>query len=393
MDSIRNIYKIGYGPSSSHTMGPQKAASIFKNRYKEATKYIATLYGSLALTGKGHLTDKVVLETLGENSEVIFDYKKVFEYHPNAMYFQAFKETEEIGNWLVFSVGGGELKELNEERSTPTVKLYNEKNMDEILTYCKNHNLSLLEYINSYENDIDDYLKVVWKQMEDTIENGIHKTGILPGKLNVKRKANSFYLKHFQDEHKTTYLYAAALAIAEENASGNIVVTAPTCGSSGVMPAVLKYLKLFKMRTDEQIINALKIAGLIGNLARFNASISGAEVGCQGEIGVACSMAAAAYTYLYGGTNEQIEYAAEIALEHHLGLTCDPVYGLVQIPCIERNAIAAIKALDSGKFSLLTDGLHYITFDHVIDSMKRTGLDLSYKYKETSMGGLAEKKE
>lgn len=393
MDSIRNIYKIGYGPSSSHTMGPQKAATIFKAKYPNATKYIATLYGSLALTGKGHLTDKVVLETLGENSEVIFDFKKVFDYHPNAIYFQAFNETEEIGNWLVFSVGGGELKELNEERSTPTIKLYNEKNMEEILAYCKKHNLSLIEYIDSYEKDLDQYLKVIWKQMETTIESGIHKTGILPGKLNVKRKANSFYLKHFQDEHKTTYLYAAALATAEENASGNIVVTAPTCGSSGVIPAVLKYLKLFKMRTDEQIINSLKIAGLIGNLARFNASISGAEVGCQGEIGVACSMAAAAYTYLYGGTNEQIEYAAEIALEHHLGLTCDPVHGLVQIPCIERNAIAAIKALDAGKFSLLTDGLHYITFDHVIDSMKRTGLDLSYKYKETSMGGLAEKKE
>lgn len=393
MDSIKNIYKIGYGPSSSHTMGPQKAASIFKNKYPDVDKYVATLYGSLALTGKGHLTDKVVLETLGEKAEVIFDFKKVYDYHPNAIYFQAYKNNNEIGNWLVFSVGGGELKELNEARSTPTIKLYNEKNMTEILAYCNKHQLTLIEYIDSYESDLNDYLKVIWKRMEETIDSGIHKDGILPGKLNVRRKANNFYLQHFQDEHKTTYLYAAALATAEENASGNIVVTAPTCGSSGVIPAVLKYLKLFKNKTDEQIINALKIAGLIGNLARFNASISGAEVGCQGEIGVACSMAAAAYAYLFDGTNEQIEYAAEIALEHHLGLTCDPVHGLVQIPCIERNAIAAIKALDSAKFALLTDGQHYISFDHVIDSMKRTGLDLSYKYKETSMGGLAEKKE
>lgn len=393
MDSIKNIYKIGYGPSSSHTMGPQKAANIFKNRFTNATKYIATIYGSLALTGKGHLTDKVVLETLGANSEVIFDYQKVFDYHPNGIYFQAFNNDMEIGNWLVFSVGGGELKELNEERSTPNVQLYKERNMEEILAFCKKHNYTLLDYINHYEKDIDDYLMMIWEQMQKTIDKGLNEVGLLPGKLNVKRKANDFYKKHFIDEHKTTYLYAAALATAEENASGNLVVTAPTCGSSGVMPAVLKYSKLFKNKTDKDILNALKIAGLIGNLARFNASISGAEVGCQGEIGVACAMASAAYTYLYGGTNEQIEYAAEIAFEHHLGLTCDPVHGLVQIPCIERNAIAAIKALDSAKYSLLTDGSHYISFDHVIDSMKRTGLDLSYKYKETSMGGLAEKKE
>ena len=392
MDSIKNIYKIGHGPSSSHTMGPALAAEIFKNKYQEADYFIVELFGSLALTGKGHLTDKVIIDVLGENTKVLFNYEKVFEYHPNALCLHAFKNHEEIGDWLVFSVGGGFLSELNQNRQVADVLVYKEKNMDEILEVCKKEKISILEYINKFDQNIDEHLYNAWQQMEKTIATGLKKTERLPGRLNVHRKANSFYQQYIEDFNKTTYLYAAALATAEENGSGGLVVTAPTCGSSGVLPAVLQYAKLFRHKTDQDIIDAMKIAGLIGNLCKFNASISGAEVGCQGEIGVACAMASAAYAFLQGATNEQIEYAAEIALEHHLGLTCDPVDGQVQIPCIERNAIAAIKAIDAAKYASLTDGTHYISLDHAIETMKQTGLDLSYKYKETSIGGLARKR-
>lgn len=392
MDSIKNIYKIGHGPSSSHTMGPALAAEIFKNKYKDADSFVVELFGSLALTGKGHLTDKVLVDVLGENTKVLFNYKKVFEYHPNALCLHAFKKGLEIGDWLVFSVGGGFLSELDQDRQVAEDAIYQEKNMDEILTTCKTKGLSLLEYINNIEKNIDEHLLNAWHRMEETIEVGLKKTEKLPGRLNVQRKANSFYQRYLKDENKTTYLFAAALSTAEENGGGGIVVTAPTCGSSGVLPAVLKYAKLFRHKTDQDIVDAMKIAGLIGNICKFNASISGAEVGCQGEIGVACAMASAAYAFLQGATNEQIEYAAEIALEHHLGLTCDPVDGQVQIPCIERNAIAAIKSIDAAKYALLTDGMHYVSLDHAIDTMKQTGLDLSYKYKETSIGGLARKR-
>ena len=392
MDSIKNIYKIGHGPSSSHTMGPALAAEIFKNKYQEADFFIVELFGSLALTGKGHLTDKVIIDVLGENTKVLFNYEKVFDYHPNALCLHAFKNHEEIGDWLVFSVGGGFLSELNQNRQVADVLVYKEKNMDEILEVCKKEKISILEYINKNDQNIDEHLYNAWQQMEKTIATGLKKTERLPGRLNVHRKANSFYQQYIEDFNKTTYLYAAALATAEENGSGGLVVTAPTCGSSGVLPAVLQYAKLFRHKTDQDIIDAMKIAGLIGNLCKFNASISGAEVGCQGEIGVACAMASAAYAFLQGATNEQIEYAAEIALEHHLGLTCDPVDGQVQIPCIERNAIAAIKAIDAAKYASLTDGTHYISLDHAIETMKQTGLDLSYKYKETSIGGLARKR-
>ena len=392
MDSIKNIYKIGHGPSSSHTMGPALAAEIFKNKYQEADYFIVELFGSLALTGKGHLTDKVIIDVLGENTKVLFNYEKVFEYHPNALCLHAFKNHEEIGDWLVFSVGGGFLSELNQNRQVADVLVYKEKNMDEILEVCKKEKISILEYINKFDQNIDEHLYNAWQQMEKTIATGLKKTERLPGRLNVHRKANSFYQQYIEDFNKTTYLYAAALATAEENGSGGLVVTAPTCGSSGVLPAVLQYAKLFRHKTDQDIIDAMKIAGLIGNLCKFNASISGAEVGCQGEIGVARAMASAAYAFLQDATNEQIEYAAEIALEHHLGLTCDPVDGQVQIPCIERNAIAAIKAIDAAKYASLTDGTHYISLDHAIETMKQTGLDLSYKYKETSIGGLARKR-
>ena len=392
MDSIKNIYKIGRGPSSSHTMAPQNAATLFKSKHPNAHKYSVELYGSLALTGKGHLTDKVILETLGDDkTKIIFNYDEVFKYHPNAMKFKAYDEDgNRIDKWLVFSVGGGELKELNEPRDVSLKEIYFERNMEEILEYCNDDNINLVEYIDKHEN-LNEYLEYVWKVMESTIIKGLETTGVLPGKLQVKRKANEFYEQYKKKQIREAYLYATALAVSEENASGGMVVTAPTCGASGVLPAVLCYAKNIYNKTDKEIIDALKVAGLIGLLAKCNASISGAEVGCQGEVGVACSMAAAAYAYLLGATNEQIEYAAEIALEHHLGLTCDPVNGEVQIPCIERNAIASTKAIDAAKYALLTDGKHYISLDYVFSTMKETGLDLSFKYKETSKGGLAKK--
>ena len=390
MDSIKNIYKTGRGPSSSHTMAPQNAATIFKSKYPDAAMYSVELYGSLALTGRGHLTDRVILETLGcEKTKIIFNYDEVFTYHPNAMKFKAYdQEGNRLGKWLIFSVGGGELKEMNEPRDESKEEVYFESNMDEILEYCKDDNISLVEYIDKYEN-LNEYLQYIWTVMQSTILKGLDKTGVLPGRLQVKRKAKDFYEQYKNKKVNEIYSYAAALAVSEENASGGIIVTAPTCGASGVVPAVLSYAKVIDGKTDIEIVNALKVAGLIGLLAKNNASISGAEVGCQGEVGVACSMAAAAYAYLLGGTNEQIEYAAEIALEHHLGLTCDPVNGEVQIPCIERNAIATSKAITAAKYAMLTDGSHYISLDHAIQTMKETGLDLSTKYKETSKGGLA----
>ena len=390
MDSIKNIYKTGRGPSSSHTMAPQNAATIFKSKYPDAAMYSVELYGSLALTGRGHLTDRVILETLGsEKTKIIFNYDEVFTYHPNAMKFKTYdQEGNRLDKWLIFSVGGGELKEMNEPRDESHEEVYFESNMDEILEYCKDDNISLVEYIDKYEN-LNEYLQYIWTVMQSTILKGLDKTGVLPGRLQVKRKAKDFYEQYKNKKINEIYSYAAALAVSEENASGGIIVTAPTCGASGVVPAVLSYAKVIDGKTDIEIVNALKVAGLIGLLAKNNASISGAEVGCQGEVGVACSMAAAAYAYLLGGTNEQIEYAAEIALEHHLGLTCDPVNGEVQIPCIERNAIATSKAITAAKYAMLTDGSHYISLDHAIQTMKETGLDLSTKYKETSKGGLA----
>ncbi len=393
MDSIKNLYKIGRGPSSSHTMAPQNAATIFKSQYPNASRYSVELYGSLALTGRGHLTDKVILETLGQDkTKIIFNYDEVFKYHPNAMKFKAYDENNErLTKWLVFSVGGGELKELNEPRDENKEEVYLEKNMNEILEVCRDDEISLVEYIDKQEN-LNEYLEYVWKVMESTIIKGLNTTGVLPGKLEVKRKAKEFYEKYLEKKNGEIYSYAAALAVSEQNASGGIIVTAPTCGASGVLPAVLAYAKEIEHFEEKEIINALKVAGLIGILAKNNASISGAEVGCQGEVGVACSMAAAAYAYLLGGTNEQIEYAAEIGLEHHLGLTCDPVNGEVQIPCIERNAIASSKAITAAKYALLTDGTHYISLDDVLETMRQTGLDLNANYKETSKGGLAKSK-
>lgn len=392
MESIRELYKIGNGPSSSHTMGPCNAAKIFKKQYPDCS-YVVTLYGSLAATGKGHLTDKVLYDVLGiNNTKVIFNPDIVYKYHPNGMLFEAFKDNEKIGEWLTFSVGGGSLKNLGEDRLNEN-SIYPHHLMSEILEYTKEEKINLAEYVYRFEDkDFKQYLELIYQTMKDAIKRGLYTDGILPGGLNVERKSPQFYTKYLQDPSRTKLVYAATLAVSEENASGGVIVTAPTCGASGVVPGVLYTEEIFYKTSKEKIIDALAIGGLIGNLVKHNASISGAEVGCQGEVGVACSMAAGMLAYLHGATNEEIEYAAEIGLEHHLGLTCDPIDGLVQIPCIERNAISAMEAYNCSDYAILNGNKHHITLDDVITVMQQTGKDLQADYRETSRGGLAKRK-
>lgn len=390
MESIKEIFKIGYGPSSSHTMGPALASEKFLNKNKDADKFRCVLYGSLAQTGKGHLTDYIIKKTFKNKIDIFFDYDTVYDYHPNAMRFVAYKNNVEVDNWLVFSVGGGSLKELNEERDTFKQMVYPHSRMNEILEYISKTNMSLVDYVLKYETEsIKEYLSDVLVQMRETLNNGLYTDGILPGGLKVNRKASSFYQKYLLNPSLEALTYSYALAISEENASGGKMVTAPTCGSCGVVPATLLSYQLLNNISDEKIIEALMVAGLVGNIVKTNASISGAEVGCQGEIGVACAMASAAMAYLTGKNSNEIEYAAEIALEHHLGMTCDPVDGLVQIPCIERNAVAAMQAHNVSKYVELAGSEHHITLDSVIEVMEETGKDLHAKYRETSKGGLA----
>lgn len=393
MESIRELYKIGHGPSSSHTMGPAKAAQQFKDRNSQAVRFQVTLFGSLAATGKGHLTDYIIEKTLAPFPvEVIWKPKEKKLKHTNAMTFVAF---DTVGNvleeWTAYSVGGGKI--VDDTTVAGDEQIYPLRTMQEILTYCDKNGMQLWEYVFEVEGEgIKDFLLEIWHTMSAAIERGLHDEGTLPGSLKLARKANSFYSKarNFSGGiAKRSVLYAYALAVSEENAAANTVVTAPTCGSCGVMPAVLKYSKEYYDASERKIIKALATAGLVGNLVKHNASISGAEVGCQGEVGTACSMASAAVTQILGGTIYQIEYAAEMGLEHHLGLTCDPVAGLVQIPCIERNAFAASRALNHSTFVLLSDGRHRISFDEVVETMKKTGHDLPSLYKETSEGGLA----
>ena len=390
MESIKEIFKIGYGPSSSHTMGPAFASEKFLNKNKDADKFRCVLYGSLAQTGKGHLTDYIIKKTFKNNIDIFFDYDTVYDYHPNAMRFVAYKNNVEVDNWLVFSVGGGSLKELNEERDTFKQMVYPHSRMNEILEYISKTNMSLVDYVLKYETEsIKEYLSNVLIQMRETLNKGLYTDGILPGGLKVNRKASSFYQKYLLNPSLEALTYSYALAISEENASGGKMVTAPTCGSCGVVPATLLSYQLLNNISDEKIIEALMVAGLVGNIVKTNASISGAEVGCQGEIGVACAMASAAMAYLTGKNSNEIEYAAEIALEHHLGMTCDPVDGLVQIPCIERNAVAAMQAHNVSKYVEFAGSEHHITLDSVIEVMEETGKDLHAKYRETSKGGLA----
>lgn len=391
MDTIKNLYKIGYGPSSSHTMGPKKAAEIFKNKNYSATNFMVELYGSLAATGKGHLTDYIIKKTLGiEKTQIIFKPEIEYDYHPNGMKLFAYNNDVIIDEWLVFSVGGGEIKELDEQRSNSNFSIYPFTYMKDILEYCDNNNISFSDYVVQSEGkEIYEYGEKILDVMFNTVERGLNRTDILPGELKIKRRAGEFYKKYLDDDSMSTLAFAASMAASEENAAGGEMVTAPTCGASGVVPGAL-YTYYKRRSLDKKIlIEALLVAGLIGNIVKHTGSISGAEVGCQGEVGVACAMASAAITYILGGTNKQIEYAAEIALEHHLGLTCDPVKGLVQIPCIERNAMSCKRAIDCAQFALLTDGNHYIKLDDAIKTMVETGKDLHHKYRETSEGGLA----
>lgn len=394
MDSLKELYKIGNGPSSSHTMGPQKAAKIFRDKNPNAEFYKVELYGSLAATGKGHLTDWVIIETLKPKAcEIIWKPQIVKEFHTNGMMFQAFdKEENLLETWEVYSVGGGSIMEASESRIGRS-GIYPLTKLEDIIKWCKDNCKELWEYVEEYEDkDIWAYLMKIWHSMEKTIDIGLSKTGVLPGTLKYPRKAQMFYKKARREGSRlknTGLTFAYALAVSEENGGGGIVVTAPTCGACGVVPAVLRSIKEELSLDEEEILKGLAIGGLIGNLIKENASISGAEVGCQGEVGVACSMAAAIATYFYGGTLRQIEYAAEMALEHHLGMTCDPVGGYVQVPCIERNAVAAERALSAANYSLFTDGSHRVSFDEVVITMMETGKDLKCAYRETSEGGLA----
>ena len=393
METIKRIYKIGNGPSSSHTMGPKNASLIFKEKNPNSDKFRVTLYGSLAATGVGHLTDVAIYQGLNPiNTEIIWQPDIFLKFHPNGMKFEALSNGNVTSEWTVYSVGGGD---LGEEGIPPpkSQMIYDMNTMLDIITYCNKKGMSFWEYVEEREGkEIFDYLATVWETMVNSIENGLEEEGVLPGGLHLRRKASTYFTKakSFNSSLKSRALiYSYALAVSEHNASGGTIVTAPTCGSSGVLPAVFYHLRKNHEYRDSKIIKALATAGLIGNIVKTNASISGAQVGCQGEIGVACSMAAGASAQLFGGSNNQIEYAAEMGLEHHLGLTCDPICGLVQVPCIERNAFAAVRALDSCSFASLSDGLHLIPFDKVVKTMKQTGHDLPSLYKETSKGGLA----
>lgn len=396
MKTIRELFRIGTGPSSSHTMGPRKAAEMFLERHPEAKTFKVTLYGSLAATGVGHMTDVAIIDTLQPTApvEIIWQPKVFLPFHPNGMTFAAYDAADKlIDNWTVYSVGGGALSEGEHQQTIESPDIYDMSRMTEILLWCERTGKSYWEYVmECEESDIWDYLAEIWDTMKDAIHRGLDAEGVLPGPLNLRRKASTYYIRasgYKQSLRSRGLVFAYALAVSEENASGGKIVTAPTCGSCGVLPSVLYYLQNSREFSDTRILRALATAGLIGNVVKTNASISGAEVGCQGEVGVACAMASAAANQLFGGSPAQIEYAAEMGLEHHLGMTCDPVCGLVQIPCIERNAYAAARALDANIYSTFTDGIHRVSFDKVVAVMKQTGHDLPSLYKETSEGGLA----
>lgn len=394
MESITELYRIGTGPSSSHTMAPRKAAETFLTRHPESFSFRITLYGSLAATGKGHLTDKAIHQVFGDRRhEILWRPEKRLPLYSNGMLFEAMSERGKVlEQWKVYSVGGGSL--LEEGQSPEEKKCsYPLKKMSDIMQYCQKNGYSFWEYVEECEGkEIWRFLTEIWHAMQASIERGLEKEGVIQGGLGVRRQAWAYHQKAFNSAahlKRQGLIAAYALAVSEENATGGTIVTAPTCGSCGVLPAVLYYAVHHFNSSEKQIIRALATAGLIGNLIKHNASISGAEVGCQGEVGTACSMAAGAAVQLLGGTIRQIEYAAEMGLEHNLGLTCDPVEGLVQIPCIERNVFAATQALNSADYALLSDGEHRISFDEVVLVMKQTGQDLSTRYRETASGGLA----
>ena len=398
MKSIKDIYKIGKGPSSSHTMGPFKSVRHYVNNHTEAQKILVTLYGSLAATGKGHLTDWACEDAFRDGTvAIVWKPKETLPMHPNGMTIGVIGPDGEVSDeWTYYSIGGGDIVCVEQPlESEEDGEVYELTTMNQILDWCNTNGKSFWEYVEECEgrnSALWDHLEKVWKVMRDAVERGIDQEGSLPGPLNLRRKASSYFIRAegYSDVLRTRGLiFAYALAVSEENASGGTIVTGPTCGSCGVLPSVLFHMQKFYNFSNQRILRALATAGLFGTVVKYNASVSGAEVGCQGEVGVACAMAAAAAAQLMGGSPSQIEYAAEMGLEHHLGLTCDPVCGLVQIPCIERNAYAAARALDAAIYSMYTDGRHRVSFDKAVKVMKETGKDLPSLYKETSEGGLA----
>lgn len=395
MKSIREIYKIGKGPSSSHTMGPERAAKLFRGEHPEAEAFRVILYGSLSKTGIGHGTDRVIRDTLAPlPTEIIFSEQELPDSHPNTLDFICLVGGEETASLRVESIGGGDIR-IPGRRGDDAEEIYIEHSFAEIADFCKWRYIpTLSEYVELNEGpEIWDFLMEVWQTMKRAIDEGLKASGTLPGGLNVQRKAKFLYeqvhataapaLSEFQQ------IAAFAYAVAEQNADNGTIVTAPTCGACGVLPAVLKYAQITRGFTDEEIIRGLATAGIIGNLTKSNASISGAECGCQAEIGTACSMAAAALAELYKQDLDQVEYAAEVAMEHHLGLTCDPICGLVQIPCIERNAVAAMRAMNACNLSYFLTGSRNISYDMVCRAMHETGINLNKRFRETSEGGLA----
>lgn len=393
MKSLRELYRVGRGPSSSHTMGPQRASKLYLSQHGDAKSFRVTLYGSLAATGKGHMTDIAIQDVLSPVApvKIVWKPEEFLDFHPNAMMF----ETDKGEPWTVYSVGGGALSEGNNPTGIlpESTNVYDLTHLVDIKNWCERYGRTYWEYVDKCEDSsIWDYLQMIWETMQEAVERGLEGEGALPGPLNLQRKAFTYYVKakgYRQSLQTRALVYSYALAVSEENASGGTIVTAPTCGASGVMPAVLYHLSRGHGFSDRKVIHALATAGLIGNIVKENASISGADVGCQGEVGVACAMASAAASQLFGGSPAQIEYSAEMGLEHHLGMTCDPICGLVQIPCIERNAFAAARALDSNLYAAFSDGKHSVNFDRVVEVMKQTGHDIPSLYKETSEGGLA----
>ncbi len=393
METIKKIYRKGYGPSSSHTMAPHAAALQFKAEHPDAHTFRVTLYGSLAATGRGHRTDKALQDGAAPIPvEIVWQPDIVLPFHTNGMHFEALDaQGHTTADWTIYSVGGGAL--ANETTSETVQQVYSMSTLAEILPYIEREGLTYWEYVEQCEGPtIWPYLQDMWDTMQHTIVQGLQAEGVIPGGLHLRSKARQYYVRassYKPSLQSRALVIAYALATSERNAVGGYIVTAPTCGSSGVLPAVLYHLKQAHNFSDTEILRAMATAALFANVIKHNASLSGAEVGCQGEVGSACVMAAVAANQLFGGSPQQIEYAAEMAMEHNLGLTCDPMCGLVQIPCIERNAMAALRALDINIYAMMSDGKHIISFDKVVRTMRRTGHDLPSLYKETSLGGLA----
>lgn len=401
MQSLKQLYRIGRGPSSSHAMGPERAVKMIRKRFPSADSFKVTLYGSLALTGKGHGTDKIIIETFEPLScTVVFDMVSPCSVHANTMDVEVFEKGEFIKKVRIYSVGGGAIKvdgedqAVGDEDCSASDDVYKLNSFSAIAEYCKKHNIRICDYVLECEgHEIYDYLFEVWQTMKKSVYDGLTTTGVLPGGLNTQRRAQLLFNQRHIDESAQTkenrMVCSYAFAVSEQNASGGIIVTAPTCGACGVVPSVLKYMQDTRGFTDDQIVRALATGGIIGNLIKTNASISGAECGCQAEIGSACCMAAGALCELFEMGLDQIECACEIAMEHHLGLTCDPIDGLVQIPCIERNAVAAMRAINALSLANFLSDSRKISFDMVVETMYNTGKDLLNKYRETSVGGLA----